>query len=53
MPPVTLMNPLVEPDTRNKALQEVLEEIHHEFENEEFANLMNNSSFEELLSHFD
>lgn len=53
MPPVTLMDPLSEPDTRNPALQEVLEEIHHEFEEEEFANLMNNSSFEELLSHFD
>jgi len=52
MPPVTLMNPLVEPDTRNKALQEVLEEIHHEFEEAEIANLLHGKTLEEMLDHF-
>jgi superfamily II DNA or RNA helicase len=53
MPPVTLLDPLNEPDTRNPALQEVLEEIHHEFEEEEIANLIAGKSIEQMLEHFE
>jgi len=52
-PPVTLMDPQSTPDTRNKALQEVLEELHHEFEKEEIANLIAEKSFEEILEYFE
>jgi superfamily II DNA or RNA helicase len=53
LPPVTLMDPQSTPDTRSKALQEVLEELHHEFENEEIANLIAGKSLEEMLEHFE
>jgi superfamily II DNA or RNA helicase len=53
MPPVTLMDPQSTPDTRNKALQEVLEELQHEFEEEEIANLIDGKSIEEMLAHFE
>jgi hypothetical protein len=53
MPPVTLMDPQSTPDIRSKALQEVLEELHHEFEQEEIANLIAGKSIEEMLEHFE
>jgi hypothetical protein len=53
MPPVTLMDPQSIPDTRNSALQEVLEELHHEFEGEEIANLIAGKSIDEMLEHFE
>jgi len=52
MPPVTLMDPQSTPDTRNKALQEVLDELHHEFEQEEIAKLIAGKTLEEMLEHF-
>lgn len=52
MPPVTLMDPQSKPDTKNPALQEVLEELQHEFEKEEIADLIDGKSLEEMLSIF-
>lgn len=53
MPPVTLMTPQSSPDRNNKALQQVLEELHHEFEEEMIANLLANVTFEQMLEHFE
>ena len=52
MPPVTLMDPQSKPDTNSPVLQEVLEELQHEFEKEEIANLIDGKSLEEMLSIF-
>lgn len=53
MPPVTLMDPQSTPDAKNKVLQEALEELRHEFESEEIANLIAGKSIEEMLEHFE
>jgi superfamily II DNA or RNA helicase len=53
MPPVTLMTPQSKPDRNNKALQEVLEELHHEFEEEAIANLLAGATLDEMLAHFE
>jgi superfamily II DNA or RNA helicase len=52
MPPVTLMNPQTKPDSKNPALQEVLEELQHEFESHEIADLIDGKSLDEMLSIF-
>jgi superfamily II DNA or RNA helicase len=52
MPPVTLMDPLTEADTRSSALQEALEEMRHRIESEEIASLIEGESLEEMFGHF-
>jgi len=52
MPPVSLLDPQSIPDARNKALQEVLDELQHEFEEEEIASLLHGKTLEEMLDHF-
>ena len=52
MPPVTLMDPLTETDTRSSALQEALEEMRHRIESEEIASLIEGESLEEMFGHF-
>lgn len=52
MPPVTLLEPQSQPTRNNKALQEVIEELHHEFEEEIIASLLEGTSLETMLNHF-
>ena len=52
MPPVQLMDPLSEPDRRSQTVQAAINELRHEIENQEVANLIEGESFEEMLSHF-
>lgn len=51
MPPVALMDPLTSPTRKNKALQEALDELRHEIETEEVANLIEGETLDEMLSH--
>jgi len=52
MPPVQLMDPLSEPNRRSQTVQAAINELRHEIESEEVANLIEGESFEEMLSHF-
>jgi superfamily II DNA or RNA helicase len=52
MPPVTLLEPQSQPTRNNKALQEVIEELHHEFEEEIIASLLEGTTLETMLNHF-
>lgn len=52
MPPVVLMDPLSEPDRRSATIQAAIDELRHEIESEEVANLIEGESFDEMLSHF-
>lgn len=51
MPPVALMDPLTSPTRKNKALQEALDELRHEIETEEVANLVEGETLDEMLSY--
>jgi superfamily II DNA or RNA helicase len=52
MPPVVLMDPLTETNHRSSAVKAAIDELRHEIESEEVANLIDGESFEEMLSHF-
>jgi superfamily II DNA or RNA helicase len=52
MPPVILMDPQSEVDTRSPALREVLKELHHEFEEEIIARYMGEATLESVLDYF-
>jgi hypothetical protein len=49
MPPVTLMNPLSEVDRLNPILKEALDDLKHEFEEEEIASLMDKLTWGKVL----
>lgn len=52
MPPVILMNPLTDPDRKSKSVQAAIDELRHQIEAEEIANLIEGESFDEMLGHF-
>jgi hypothetical protein len=46
------LEPQSQPTRNNKALQEVIEELHHEFEEEIIASLLEGTTLETMLNHF-